>query len=636
MYALELITLEILFISLVIILLYHLKGYYGLPLIYIFVGSNQYLQAILASTLYLPIVGNIIVSPGSVVMFSSSFFAILLVYLKADVAQTRTMIYGIVLSNITLTILSGITNLQMGLKNAINLVGIPPALFTMDARLFLVGTATLLVDAFMIIVLYELLFFKIPRLGLLGRILGTLLGILYLDAIVFTVGTFWGTPQFQSVLTSQLIGKTYSGLLYGLILYGYLVFIDRKQYLKTATGPQELRDIFNILTYREKYEYIKTQKELTDIKLQVSESRWETLVQNVPDIILTVGREGLVHYMNRPFNGISLQNFKPFNLFEKINPEYHPEIQQALDMAFQKDLTNTCEFSISSPNQHKVWYLGRIGPIPKRTSINDAICILTDITPLKQAEAERERLHDELAQKQKMAAIGETIEGIAHSMKNIFSPLSASIDIIHKGFADRDWSLVESSIRILKSSSHHLYLMFMNMLDYSKTREPYWEEFSIQAIFIDVSEMLQSSTGQKHITIEYQIEPGTETFYSDPEKINRALLNLGTNSIDAIKENGLIRMTAKKIKAGYAVNGDHLLKEDSSIIEFYDSGDGLPEGYKEKIFTPFTSTKGSRGTGLGLCTVKQFMEEQEGEILFTSTPGKGTVFYLIFPLKNRG
>jgi PAS domain S-box-containing protein len=636
MYALELITLEILFISLVIILLYHLKGYYGLPLIYIFIGSNQYLQAILASTLYLPIGGDIIVSPGSVVMFSSSFFAILLVYLKADVAQTRTMIYGIVLSNVTLTILSGITNLQMGLKDAINLVGIPPALFTMDARLFLVGTATLFIDAFMIIVLYEFLFFKIPRLGLLGRILGTLLGILYFDAMVFTVGTFWGTPQFRNVLTSQLIGKTYAGLLYGFILYGYLVFIDRKQYLKTTTGPQELRDIFNILTYREKYEYIKTQKELTDKKLQLSEGKWESLVQNVPDIILTVDKKGLIHYLNRPFNGISLQEMKSFSLLSHIEPEYHPEIKRALEKAFQTNQTCTCEFSIVSSNQNKVWYLGRIGPIPEQASHDTAICILTDITPLKQAETERERLHDELAQKQKMAAIGETIEGIAHSMKNIFTPLSASIEIIYNGLVDKDWTLVESSMKILRSSSHHLYLLFMNMLDYSKTREPYFKEFPIQPVFKEVTEMLQSSTGQKKITIEYQVEPGAETFYSDPGKINRALMNLGMNSIDAIKENGWVRITAKRLKAGSMVNENHYLQEESLIIEFSDNGDGLPEEYKEKIFTPFASTKGSRGTGLGLCTVNQFMEEQKGKILFASQPGKGTVFYLIFPQKNRG
>ena len=634
MHALGLITIEILFVSLVIILLYRLKGYYGLPLIYIFVGSNQYLQAILASTLYLPVFDKVIVSPGSVVMFSSSLFAILLIYLKADVPQTRTMIYGIVLSNITLTILSFITNMQMGLKNAVNLVEIPPALFTVNARVFLVGTATLILDAFLIIVLYEFLFFKIRKLGLLGRIMGTMLGVLYFDAVAFSLGSFLGESQLSSVLYSQLIGKTYSGIIYGLILYGYLVFIDRQQYLKTSAVPQEMKDIFNILTYREKYEYIKTQKELTDIKLQVSENKWETLVENVPDTILTMDKEGCINYLNRPFGGRVPGEGTPFSIFELMSEDYHHEIQQALPLVFDKGEHYTCEFSRLLPDHTLAWYLGRMGPIMSESQINTAICILTDITPLKLAEAERERLHDELLQKQKMAAIGETIEGIAHSMKTIFTPLNASVDLIHKAFQDRDWILVEQSIRILKSSSRHLYLMFMNMLDYSKTRKPHYEIFEVQKIFNEVSDMLQSSTSQKHIQIEYNVETGAERLSSDPERISRALMNLGMNSIDAIKESGMIRMIARKLDKGISLNQIYTLTSNSFVIEFHDDGEGLPDEYRANLFIPFVSTKGARGTGLGLCTVKQFMQEQGGDIFLDSSPGRGTVFYLVFPLKN--
>ena len=100
-----LILIEILFISIVILFFYNLKRYFGLSILYIIIGSNQYLQTILATTLYIPISDEIVFSPGSAVLFGSSIFAVLLIYLKEDVSKTRTLIYGIVLANITLTIL---------------------------------------------------------------------------------------------------------------------------------------------------------------------------------------------------------------------------------------------------------------------------------------------------------------------------------------------------------------------------------------------------------------------------------------------------------------------------------------------------------------------------------------------------
>ena len=188
---LTIMTLEMLFVAGVMLFLYRQKQVFGLTLLYIFVGSNQYMQTILAGTVYLPMFGNYYVSPGSVVLFSSSLFAILLVYLKADVPQTRAMIYGIVLSNVTLFFITIITDYQFGMPELLNMAGISRTFFIKEMRSFLWGTVTLSMDAFLIIVLYEFIYFKMAWLGLYGRILGTLIGIMIFDSVLFCTGKFY-------------------------------------------------------------------------------------------------------------------------------------------------------------------------------------------------------------------------------------------------------------------------------------------------------------------------------------------------------------------------------------------------------------------------------------------------------------
>ena len=107
-----LILLEFLYVAIVIILLYKLKPLFGLSLLFIFIGANQYLQTILAASFSIRL-GSLSFSPGSVILFSSSLFAVLLVYLNEGVKKTRTLIYGIVLANISLAIISLITFTQL-------------------------------------------------------------------------------------------------------------------------------------------------------------------------------------------------------------------------------------------------------------------------------------------------------------------------------------------------------------------------------------------------------------------------------------------------------------------------------------------------------------------------------------------
>ncbi len=249
-------AVESLVVAAIVLALFSARRRMGLGPLYAFVGATQYLQTVLAASLYVPFVGGTHVSPGSVVLFTSSLFAILLVYVREDVPATRSLIYGLVVANVSLTVLSAITHVQVAASGARNILGMPREVFEVNPRVFVVGTVTLVADAVLLIVIYEGIFARARRLPLFGRVLASLLLVVYFDSVVFSVGSFYGQPGLGAAIAGNLVGKTFSAGLFALVLWGYLrVGFGRE------TDAAEPRDPLGILTYRQRYEAVRTERD---------------------------------------------------------------------------------------------------------------------------------------------------------------------------------------------------------------------------------------------------------------------------------------------------------------------------------------------------------------------------------------
>lgn len=256
-----LILIEIIFLAAVILVCYSLKRWFGLAFLYIFIGSIQYLQTVLSATLFIPLWGDFGFSPGSAVLFGSNIFAILLIYLKEDILKTRTLVYGILISNIALAILSTITSYQMSLENSMNFLNLSHQIFNVNLRIFMVGTVTLIIDSIAIIIIFEFLFFKLKRSYIFFLILLASVIVMILDSLLFVTGSYIGQPDFMHILINNMSGKIFSGFVYAFILSVYLVYIDKNNFLNHHGAPSEIKDLFSILTYRKKYEHVKKEKE---------------------------------------------------------------------------------------------------------------------------------------------------------------------------------------------------------------------------------------------------------------------------------------------------------------------------------------------------------------------------------------
>lgn len=269
MFILLTILAEFILVSLLIIGFYRLKPRFGLVPLFVLVGSNQFFQTILATSYFIKITPDIVISPGAIILFSASFFTILLVYIKEGVFVTQRLIVGIILANLTFTVLAWITNQQF---LAVKGVDLPApgssSLFQTNSRVFIVGTIVLLLDAFIIVILYEYFFVKQKWLNLYSRLLLTMLLVLNFDAVVFTIGSFWDKPGLENRLISQLVGKSVAAFLFATVLWIYLRYLDKNK--KGARLQEEYgkEDILSILTYRNKYERLVSEKAISDEQLQ--------------------------------------------------------------------------------------------------------------------------------------------------------------------------------------------------------------------------------------------------------------------------------------------------------------------------------------------------------------------------------
>src|SRR5262249_54847990 len=147
--------LEATLVSLLLLALFRLRTRFGLSLLFITLGAFQQMQMTLALSFYVELAPRILVSPGSVVLFTSSLFAFLLIYIREDASEARKLIYGLAIANISLEALSYFFARQMNMPGLFILYDFPRELLIHNPRVLLAGTTALLVDGIAVIILYE-------------------------------------------------------------------------------------------------------------------------------------------------------------------------------------------------------------------------------------------------------------------------------------------------------------------------------------------------------------------------------------------------------------------------------------------------------------------------------------------------
>jgi len=203
-------------------------------------------------------------------------------------------------------------------------------------------------------------------------------------------------------------------------------------------------------------------------------------------------------------------------------------------------------------------------------------------------------------------------------------------DLLENGLKDKDEAASLKGWQIVRKNQAKVHQLVMDMLTYSKDREPEISLVDLNSIVGDVVELMQPRAEERGIQLTTKLDESLPLVPADPESMHRCLLNIVSNAFDAVQghDNPQVMIaTSREPLAGS-------VREPFARIQVFDNGDGIDPDLLQDIFKPFVSTKGSKGTGLGLAVSRKMMREQGGDITVASELGKGSIFTLRLPLRS--
>jgi len=240
------------------------------------------------------------------------------------------------------------------------------------------------------------------------------------------------------------------------------------------------------------------------------------------------------------------------------------------------------------------------------------------------------QFYSAMLQSERLATMGQTIADLSHHVKNILQGISGGNYLVEDGLNHQDLDVIRRGWTIVKKNQDRVSSLVMDMLSFSKDRQPDLQPADINRLVFDVVELVQSRANDLGVILTVRTLPTAYQILMDSHGIQHALLNVVNNAIDAATHCQRDRTDEPRIQIEVQLD-----KENQQIsVSVEDNGDGIPEEQLSLIFAPFHSSKGARGTGLGLPVSHKIMKEHSGDLEATSRVGQGSKFVLKWPMGN--
>jgi len=251
------------------------------------------------------------------------------------------------------------------------------------------------------------------------------------------------------------------------------------------------------------------------------------------------------------------------------------------------------------------------------------VAFLQDLREIK-------RLQRELVHSERLAAIGQTVAGLAHGIKNILHGLKGGSYLVEVGITKKNDEKLRKGWDMIKRGIERTSNLVLDLLSYSKERQPQFEKCSPNSIAAEVCDLVRERAQQEHTELVCDFDPAIGPVLMDPHTIHTVLLNLLSNAMDACLFD---EDTGKRWQVAVRTTA-----EANQMIRFEvsDNGTGMSDEVQAKMFTSFYSTKGHRGTGLGLLVTHKLIEEHGGRIKVETRLGRGTTVTVWLPYRMEG
>jgi two-component system, NtrC family, sensor kinase len=233
------------------------------------------------------------------------------------------------------------------------------------------------------------------------------------------------------------------------------------------------------------------------------------------------------------------------------------------------------------------------------------------------------RLYKSLVQSERMAAMGETVAFLSHDIKNILQALSGGMDLVDFGLQQMSIEKANDAWPIVQRALRQINQLVLNMLAFSKEREPLFESVNINTIIEEIVELEKIGADQRGVILVTDLHH-VSPIRAEKSGLQQALLNLISNALEVVPDESGVVTVSSRLDTG----------NSNVIVVVSDNGGGIEGEQLKKIFTPFFSSKGQKGTGLGLAVTQKVIKEHGGTILVSSKVNMGTKFTITLPTGN--
>lgn len=262
--------------------------------------------------------------------------------------------------------------------------------------------------------------------------------------------------------------------------------------------------------------------------------------------------------------------------------------------------------------------------------------LLLSIAQQAALAVEDTQFYQAMLQSERLATMGQTIANLSHHVKNILQGIGGGSYLVDDGLHKGDLEVIQKGWGIVQRNQARITNLVMDMLSFSKEREAELVTGDLVALVREIVDLMSSRASDAGVKL---IGPKTNDTCSvpfDAEAMHRAILNVLTNAIDAAASSEHLKNEAGESTGLETVSVEVELdtKNRLASVSITDNGDGIPEDQSTRIFSPFESSKGAKGTGLGLPVSLKVLREHGGDIQVESKVDHGTTFRLYWPLES--
>lgn len=354
-----------------------------------------------------------------------------------------------------------------------------------------------------------------------------------------------------------------------------------------------------------------TRLEKLQIELKRKEEQFKNLFENVPCYLTVIDRSFRIGFYNKMFGRDFGESWG-----KHCYATYKGSDRKCNDCPVEKTFADGASHSSEEVWSHEgkdVHVIVQTSPIADESGAIVAVMeMCTNVTELKSLQNE-------------LAVLGETIAGMSHTVKNILSGLEGGVYVVDSGLKAGRNDKVTLGWDMVKKNVEKVSDLVKDILYASKERKPEYQECDPARVLLEVFDLYVEKAAAKGVELVRDFEPQLGLGFLDPNGLHSVVSNLLSNAIAAC--------ASSQQREKYHVILTGLVREDTVVIQVTDDGCGMPDDVKHNLFKKFFSTKGSKGTGLGLVVTKKIVEEHGGTIRVASRAGEGTTFSVEIPLK---